>query len=105
MTSALEKIGKSRNVSLSQIALAYVMAKQPYIFPIIGVRKIEQLQDNINALSIRLTKEEMEEIEKAYDFRLGFPHEFIGQHPSQNWLLKLVGHCDWVESPKSLNAS
>ncbi|CAF3405211.1 unnamed protein product, partial [Rotaria sp. Silwood2] len=105
VTAVLNKIGKSRNVSLTQIALAYVMAKQPYTFPIIGIRKIEHLQDNIQALKIRLTKEEIEEIEKAYDFKLGFPHDMIGQHPSQNWLLPLVGHCKWMEPVKSLDAS
>ena len=101
----MDKIGKKKNVSLTQIALAYVMAKQPYIFPIVGVRKVEHLQDNISALKLRLSKEEMDEIEKAYEFKPGFPHDFIGSHPRQNWLLQLAGHQDWVEQEKSLNAS
>ncbi|CAF1377507.1 unnamed protein product [Rotaria sp. Silwood1] len=105
VTTVLDKIGKARNVSLTQIALAYVMSKQPYIFPIVGIRKIEHLQDNIDALKMRLSKEEIKEIEDAYDFKVGFPHDFIGQHPSQNWLLQMAGHYDWIEREKSLNAS
>ena len=101
----LEKIGKAKSVSLTQIALAYVMAKQPYIFPIVGVRKVEHLQDNINGLNVRLTKEEIKEIEEAYDFKVGFPHDMIGQHPSQNWLLQMSGNYDWVEPQRSLNAN
>lgn len=81
------------------------MAKQPYIFPIVGIRKVEHLKDNIEGLAIRLTKEEIKEIEEAYEFKPGFPHDFIGQHPSQNWLLQMVGHYDWVEDQKSLNAN
>lgn len=105
VTAVLDKIGKSKNVSLTQIALAYVMAKQPYIFPIVGFRKVEHLHDSINALKIRLTEEEVKEIEKAYEFKVGFPHDFTGLHPSQNWLLQLAGHYEWVEPQKSLNAS
>ncbi len=101
----LDKIGKSKNVSLTQIALAYVMAKQPYIFPIVGIRKLEHLQDSIAALKLRLTKEEIKEIEDAYEFNVGFPHDFTGHNPSQNWLLKMAGHYDWVEMQKSLDAS
>ena len=105
MTAVLDKIGKARNVSLTQIALAYVMAKQPYIFPIVGIRKVEHLQDSIEALKLRLSKEEMQDIEGAYEFKVGFPHDFTGHNPSENQLLKWSGHYDWVEMEKSLNAS
>jgi diketogulonate reductase-like aldo/keto reductase len=101
----LDKIGKSRNISLSQIALTYVMAKQPYIFSIVGIRKVEHLRDNIDALKVRLNQEEIKEIEKAYEFKLGFPHDPFGHHPSQNWLMNMTGHYDWVEPEKSLNAN
>ena len=105
VTAALDKIGKSRNVSLTQIALAYAMAKQPYVFPIVGVRKLEHLQDSIEALKVRLTKEEIKKIEEAYDFQLGFPHDFIPNDPRQNWVLQMAGHYEWVDAPKSLNSS
>ncbi len=101
----LDKISKARNVSLTQIALAYVMAKQPYIFPIVGIRKLEHLQDSIDALKVRLTKEEIKEIEEAYEYKVGFPHDMVGQHPSQNWLLQIAGQYDWVEKEKSLDAN
>jgi aryl-alcohol dehydrogenase-like predicted oxidoreductase len=72
VTAALDKIGKSKNVSLTQIALAYVMAKQPCIFHIVGIRKIEHLRNNIDALKVRLSKKEIKEIEEAYDFKVDF---------------------------------
>ena len=81
------------------------MVKQPYIFPIVGVRKVEHLQDNIDALKVRLSKEEINEIEKAYEFKAGFPHDFIGYHPKQNWLLQMAGNHEWVEQEKSLSAN
>ena len=54
---------------------------------------------------MRLSKEEIKEIEEAYEFKVGFPHDFIGQNPSQNQILTWSGHYDWVEMEKSLNAS
>ncbi len=105
VTAVLDKIGKSKNVSLTQIALAYVMSKQPYIFPIVGIQKLEHLQDNIDALKVRLSKEEIKEIEDGYEFKVGFPHDFIGHHPNQNFLLQMSGYYDWVEPQKSLDAN
>ncbi len=64
ITAALDKIGKLKNVSLSQIALAYVMAKQPCIFPIVGIRKVEHLRNNIDALKVRLSKKNSKKLKK-----------------------------------------
>lgn len=59
--------------SVTAIALAYVMAKTPNVFPIVGGRKVEHLKDNIQALSIKLTTEQIEKLEKASPFTQGFP--------------------------------
>ena len=59
------------------MAIAYVMQKTPYVFPIIGGRKIEHLMSNIEALKISLDEEQMKEIEGVVPFDLGFPHHII----------------------------
>ena len=63
--------------ALRLVAIAYVMQKVPYVFPIIGGRKVEQLRANLEALDIALTDEHMKKIESAVPFELGFPGEFI----------------------------
>ena len=50
------------------------MQKTPFVFPIIGGRKVEHLQANIEALSIKLTGEQMAYLEGILPFELGFPH-------------------------------
>lgn len=45
----------------------------PYVFPIIGGRKVEHLHDNIKALSIKLSQEQIDSIEKVKAFDIGFP--------------------------------
>ncbi|KAH9075006.1 NADP-dependent oxidoreductase domain-containing protein [Lactarius deliciosus] len=74
----LEEIGKEVGTeSITSIAIAYHLQKLPYVFPIIGGRKVEQLNENITALDISLTAEQIKRIEEATPFDLGFPHSMI----------------------------
>jgi len=50
------------------------------VFPIIGGRKVEQLQENIGALDIALSAEQIKRIEDAAPFNPGFPHNMIVRH-------------------------
>jgi aryl-alcohol dehydrogenase-like predicted oxidoreductase len=59
------------------VAIAYHLHKVPYVFPIIGGHKVEQLHENIAALDISLTAEQIERIEKAAPFEPGFPNKLI----------------------------
>ena len=80
MSEALEKVAGEHGIeSVTAIALAYLLAKCPFVFPIVGGRKVSQLDDNIKGVEIDLTKEEIEEIESGVDFDLGFPAKMIGQ--------------------------
>lgn len=73
----LEEIAKKKNTLITSIALAYVMHKTPYVFPIVGGRKVEHLKGNIEALGIKLTQQEIDEIEDAEPFDVGFPQSFL----------------------------
>ncbi|KAL5327923.1 hypothetical protein ACEPPN_005629 [Leptodophora sp. 'Broadleaf-Isolate-01'] len=82
MSEALEKVAAEEGTeSITAIALAYVMAKAPNVFPLVGGRKIERLQDNISALKIKLTKEQIETLESIKPVHLGLPNDFIGEDP------------------------
>jgi aryl-alcohol dehydrogenase-like predicted oxidoreductase len=59
------------------VAIAYVLQKTPYVFPIIGGRKVEHLKQNIQALDISLSPEQIQRIDNAKPFDLGFPLNFI----------------------------
>ena len=62
---------------LSQVAIAYVMQKVPFVFPIVGGRKVEHLLQNIEALDISLSTEQVQYIESIIPFDLGFPSNLI----------------------------
>jgi len=79
ISAALEKVANEHGLETpATIALAYVLQKTTNVFPIVGGRKVEHLQDNIRALSIRLTDEQIAYLESQTDFDPGFPSTMIG---------------------------
>lgn len=62
---------------LALVAIAYVMQKTPFVFPIIGGRKVEQLDDNIEALSVALSEEQVKYLESILPFNPGFPNTMV----------------------------
>lgn len=65
VTKVLEKHAKAKGKSITAVALAFVLQSQPYVFPIIGGRKVEHFKDNIEALTISLSDGELDELHKA----------------------------------------
>jgi aryl-alcohol dehydrogenase-like predicted oxidoreductase len=108
ISEALATVAAEHGIeSVTAIALAYVMCKSPNVFPIVGGRKIEHLHDNIQALSIRLTEKQIQFLESATEFDVGFPTNFIGQDPATttgkaSMLAQTGGHVDFVMAPKAI---
>jgi len=103
ITPVLEKISKRLDTTITSVALAYVMRKAPYVFPIVGCRRIQHLKDNIAALELVLSDEDMEEIDGAVPFEAGFPHNFLGGSSTSTVPhLKRVAYYDFVEEPKAI---
>ena len=60
-----------------QVAIAYLMQKAPYVFPIIGGRKVEHLMANLEALEITLSDDHIKYLESVEPFDPGFPYTVI----------------------------
>jgi len=60
----LATIGKRKNATPAQIALAWVLAQKPWIVPIPGTTKLHRLEENIAATKIELTKQDLDEIDQ-----------------------------------------
>ena len=74
LCKALEEVQKQVGAkSIQAVAIAYVMQKAPYVFPIIGGRKKEQLEANIEALNVALSEEQIKYLEGVLPFDPGFP--------------------------------
>lgn len=106
VSKKLETIAKSKDTLITSIALAYVRHKYPYVYPIVGGRKIEHLKGNIEALGLELTDEEIDDIDSAVPFDMGFPMNFLFEFTGAKYkstmtssdvaLLKFAGPIDSV---------
>ncbi|KAI1789654.1 Aldo/keto reductase [Ganoderma leucocontextum] len=96
VAKVLEAVAAEVGVTnIQAVAIAYVMQKVPYVFPIVGGRKVEwHLHANIQALDIVLTPEHIEKIEGAVPFELGFPHGSIGDGSEYIFHFPMAGRFD-----------
>ena len=58
-------IAEQKKATPAQIALAWVLAQKPWIVPIPGTTKLHRLEENIGAVSVELTPEDLREISEA----------------------------------------
>lgn len=107
ISKVLESIANKKNSRITSVALAYVMHKTPYVFPIVGGRTLDHIKSNIEALNLHLSHEDIAEIEGAVSFDPGFPNTMLyrGQepsHPGEVWLLSMAGTFDYVPLPEPI---
>ncbi|CCO34809.1 Putative aryl-alcohol dehydrogenase C977.14c [Rhizoctonia solani AG-1 IB] len=62
----IEKIARDRGISMSKVAIAWHLSKSGVSAPIIGVTSLERLKDTIDAVDVKLTDEEICELEELY---------------------------------------
>jgi aryl-alcohol dehydrogenase-like predicted oxidoreductase len=74
---AVRAVAGELGASASAVALAWAMTRSRAVHPILGVRRLDQLQDNLHALNIQLPPESVAQLEAATGFEIGFPHDFI----------------------------
>jgi aryl-alcohol dehydrogenase-like predicted oxidoreductase len=65
LVDLLGRIGERKKATPAQIALAWLLAQKPWIVPIPGTRKLERLDENIGAVAVELTSDDLREIESA----------------------------------------
>ena len=65
LIEALQKLAAEKDVSASQLAIAWVLAKGTSIVPVIGARTRAQLAESLGALQVTLTPAEVTRIEQA----------------------------------------
>jgi len=61
----LTGVAKEKSATPGQIALAWLLAQRPYIVPIPGTTKLHRLEENVGAVNVQLTKEDLRKINEA----------------------------------------
>jgi aryl-alcohol dehydrogenase-like predicted oxidoreductase len=65
LVDLLARIGEQKKATPAQIALAWLLAQKPWIVPIPGTTKPHRLEENLGAADVKLTADDLREIESA----------------------------------------
>src|SRR5882757_5314606 len=71
--SAVKSVAKQTGRSMAQVALAWLRHQTVPVIPIIGARKVSQLQDNLASLDLKLSAEQLKSLDAASRIEIGFP--------------------------------
>jgi len=103
MCHALEKVAKEVGMKhITAVAIAYLMQKTPYVFPIVGGRKVDHLMANLDALEITLTSEHIKYLESIFPFDVGFPGNLIGDGTEYGGVYNSAAHFDKMPSQQPI---
>ncbi|MGA8332516.1 MAG: aldo/keto reductase [Mycobacterium sp.] len=78
---ALEVIAAAHDTTVAAVALAWVHAQRAVASIIIGARRLAQLDDNVAAVDVNLTAEELSRLNDLTQPRFGFPHNMLAMAP------------------------
>jgi aryl-alcohol dehydrogenase-like predicted oxidoreductase len=65
LVDLLSRFAEQKKATLAQIALTWLLAKKPWIVPILGTTKLHRLEENLGAVEVELTPGYLREIESA----------------------------------------
>jgi aryl-alcohol dehydrogenase-like predicted oxidoreductase len=63
LVDIVEQVAVAKRATAAQIALAWLMARQPFIVPIFGTRQLERVRENLGAAAVSLSPDDMAAIE------------------------------------------
>ncbi|MEW5870114.1 MAG: aldo/keto reductase [Chloroflexota bacterium] len=83
VVTTVKQVAEEVGRPMSQVAINWVRQQQhqAHIIPILGARKLEQLQDNLAALEWQLDEAQLQRVDEASAIDLGFPHGFLDGNP------------------------
>lgn len=77
IVGAVAAVAEDVGRSAAQVALAWLLHREPAVIPIIGARKQAQYLDNMAALELVLTEDQLDRLDDASAIDMGFPGEFF----------------------------
>ncbi|NEQ41896.1 MAG: aldo/keto reductase, partial [Okeania sp. SIO3I5] len=70
----VDKVAQQIGKSSSQVALSWLLNQG--VIPIIGARKISHIEDNLQCVDVKLSPEQIQQLDRVSEIELGFPHDF-----------------------------
>jgi len=79
IVAAVKTVSDELGRSMAQVALAWLRYRPVPVIPIIGARKLSQLQDNLASFDLALSADQVATLDEASRIELGFPHDFYAK--------------------------
>jgi aryl-alcohol dehydrogenase-like predicted oxidoreductase len=79
IVAAVKSVADQVGRSMAQAALSWLRTRPVTVIPIIGARKLSQLQDNLASFDLSLSAEQMKALDEASQIELGFPHDLFAK--------------------------
>jgi aryl-alcohol dehydrogenase-like predicted oxidoreductase len=79
VVAAVKTVSDETDRSMAQVALAWLRYRAVAVIPIIGARKLSQLQDNLASFDLTLSADQLKTLDEASRIELGFPHDIFSR--------------------------
>jgi aryl-alcohol dehydrogenase-like predicted oxidoreductase len=77
IVNAVMTVARDMGCTAAQVALSWLRSQPGVVIPIIGARRLSQLEDNLASVNIDIDDHHMEQLNAASRIELGFPHDFF----------------------------
>jgi aryl-alcohol dehydrogenase-like predicted oxidoreductase len=91
IVAAVKTVSDEVGRSMAQVALAWLRYRPVPVIPIIGARKLSQLQDNLASLDLTLSADQLKTLDEASRIELGFPHDFYAKEMVRSFIYGGMG--------------
>jgi aryl-alcohol dehydrogenase-like predicted oxidoreductase len=85
IVTTLKSVAEQTGHSMPQVALAWLRQRPTPVIPILGARKVSQLQDNLASLELNLSAEQVKSLDDASSIEPGFPHYLYNAQMTRRW--------------------
>ncbi len=92
IVGVMQEIGKAHDASVARVALAWLLHKPGVTSVIIGAKKMHQLEDNLKAVDLKFSEEELQRLDEVSKLSMEYPHWF-GAGPTD----RLPGSKGWAQ--------
>ena len=79
IVAAVKAVADEAGRSMAQVALAWLRSRPVPVIPIIGARKLTQLQDNLASINLSLSADQLKALDEASRIDLGFPYNLYAK--------------------------
>jgi aryl-alcohol dehydrogenase-like predicted oxidoreductase len=79
VVAAVKAVSDQTGRSMAQVALAWLRYRPVPVIPILGARKLSQLQDNLGSFDVSLSTEQVQALDEASQIDLGFPYHLYAK--------------------------